>query len=306
MVSFSEYSSYSDNPGHSDGSGFSERPEADGGAGSLRDLSEVLVVVAFGGWNDAGSAATEAVNHLIEVSNAEVAWTLDSEDFYDFQVNRPSVTLPAPGKRTISWPATQLLAGHVDGRDVVIITGPEPNLRWRTFCNRLVSALRSIDVDQVMVLGALLADVPHTRPISVSRSAVDPATAEKYALAAPDYEGPTGIVGIFGDYCVRGGFEVISLWATVPHYVAAPPNPKAAMALLQRIEDLARISIDLDDLPELAKAWERGVAELIEEDTELAEYVAALEADTDEADLPEASGDAIAEEFQRYLRRRGQ
>ncbi|MDN5727818.1 MAG: PAC2 family protein [Propionibacteriales bacterium] len=292
MASFSEEPGFSGEPGTPD-------------APSLRELSDALVVVAFGGWNDAGSAATEAVSHLIEVSNAEVAYTLDSEDFYDFQVNRPTVLLPGPGERTISWPATQLLVGHVDGRDLVIVTGPEPNLRWRTYANRLVSALRSVDVSLVMVLGALMADVPHTRPIAVSRTAISPATAHRYGVQAPEYEGPTGIVGVFSDYCVRANFEVVSLWATVPHYVAAPPNPKGAMSLLQRIEDLAEIAIDLDDLPELAKAWERGVAELIEEDTELAEYVATLESESDEAELPEASGDAIAEEFQRYLRRRG-
>ncbi|OYO24356.1 carboxylate--amine ligase [Enemella dayhoffiae] len=269
----------------------------------LRELQDPLAVLAFSGWNDAGSAATDAVAHLIEVSNARVAFTLDGEDHYDFQVNRPTVSRGVDRDR-ITWPRTEVLAGRLGGRDLVLVTGAEPNMRWRSFAATVVSALRSAKPSLVICLGALLADNAHTRPVPVSRTSSDSKLRERLALGAPTYEGPTGITGVLASTCADAGMQVASLWAAVPHYVAQPPNPKATLALLGRLEDLTGLAVDPGELPELGRAWERGVAELIDDDPELSSYVASLEADQDETELPEASGDAIAAEFERYLRRR--
>lgn len=271
---------------------------------SLRDLDDPIAVLAFSGWNDAGSAATDAVGHLIEISDAERVFSLDSDDYYDFQVNRPTVRRPGPGRRRIEWPSTDLWSGVLDGRDLVLVTGPEPNMRWRAYSAALVSALRTAKPTLVLCLGALLADNPHTRPVPVSRTSANPKLVARLALEESSYEGPTGITGVMADSCQQAGMNTVSLWAAVPHYVAQPPHPRATQALLARMEDLTELTIDLGDLPEMVKAWDRGVAELVAEDPELATYVASLEADQDEAELPEASGDAIAAEFERYLRRR--
>ncbi|MDO5498986.1 MAG: PAC2 family protein [Propionibacteriaceae bacterium] len=272
---------------------------------SLRDLDDPIAILAFSGWNDAGSAATDALGHLLELSGATSVFSLDSDEFYDFQMHRPTVRQPDGGRRVIEWPSTDVFIGELQGRDLVLITGPEPNLRWRAYATSLISVLRSARPSLVICLGALLADNAHTRPVPVSRTTSDPQLRERLNLDAPTYEGPTGMTGLMADQCRSAGFDTISLWAAVPHYVAQPPHPRATKALLGRIEDLTDLSIDLGDLPELVRAWDRGVAELIEEDPELAGYVATLEADQDETDLPEATGDAIAAEFQRYLRRRG-
>lgn len=273
---------------------------------SLRELHDPIALLAFSGWNDAGSAATDAVGHLLDLSGASLVFSLDSDDFYDFQVHRPTVRRPRKGQRVLEWPSTDVWIGELGGRDLVLITGPEPNMRWRSFATALISVLRSARPSLVLCLGALLADNAHTRPVPVTRTTTDPELAERLGLEAPTYEGPTGMTGVMADYCHEAGFATISLWAAVPHYVAQPPHPRATQALLARIEDLTDLTIDLGDLPELVRAWDRGVAELIADDAELAGYVASLEADQDEAELPEATGDAIAAEFQRYLRRRGE
>lgn len=272
----------------------------------LRDLHDPLVVVAFAGWNDAGVAASQAVEHLAQIADADEVFSLDPDDFYDFQVHRPQVSRPGPTEVEITWPATTVSIGRLGERDAIFITGPEPNLRWRAFSTQLVSALRTAQPTMVVLLGALLADTPHTRPVPVSGTASDLRLAEQLGLELSTYEGPTGILGVFGDSCQAAGFSTVSLWAAVPHYVSQTPCPKATLALLHRLEDLLDAPVDQGDLPDLARAWERGVAELAAEDTDVAEYVANLERETDAAELPEASGDAIAAEFQRYLRRRDQ
>lgn len=271
----------------------------------LRHLRDPAVVVAFYGWNDAGNAASACAEHLCEQYPSEEAFSLDSDDYYDYQVNRPTLTRPEPGASQIDWPQTTISVAHLPTRDVVVVLGPEPNLRWRQFVTSIISALRIVEPESVIVLGALLADSPHSRPIQISSTATDLLVAEKYTLEASTYEGPTGITGIFADAAGRAGMNVISLWAAVPHYVAQPPSPKASLALLRRLEDMLDVPIDLAGLPELSRAWERGVDELAAEDSEVAEYISTLESQQDEADLPEASGDAIAAEFERYLRRRG-
>ena len=264
-----------------------------------------MVVVAFGGWNDAGNAATGVVDHLGEAYGAELAFALDPDDFYDYQVNRPMVSLTDDDERVLTWPTTEVRVGSLaDGRDLVLVQGLEPNLRWRQFTTTIASALQSANARRVHVLGALLADTPHTRPIPVSTSTYDRELMTSLGLAPSTYEGPTGIVGVLGDTLARGGLEVLSLWAAVPHYVSHPPCPKATLALLSSLEELLDTALDQGDLPELARAWERGVDELAADDTEVAEYVSTLEEQQDATELPEASGEAIAAEFERYLRRR--
>ena len=264
-----------------------------------------MVVLAFGGWNDAGNAATGAVEHLDDAYDAEPVFALDPDDYYDFQVNRPQVELNDDDERLISWPTTEFkLAELPDGRDLILVLGLEPNLRWRQFSTVIVSALRSANVNRVHLLGALLADTPHTRPVPVSVSTGDRELMKQLGLAPSTYEGPTGIVGVLADSLQRAGIEVLMLWAAVPHYVSHPPCPKGTLALLSQLEQVLDYSLDLGELPELARAWERGVDELAAEDTEVAEYVSSLEQQQDAAELPEASGDAIAAEFERYLRRR--
>jgi len=271
----------------------------------LRDLTDPVVVVAFGGWNDAGSAATGALEHLAEAYEAESVFSIDPDDFYDFQVNRPLVELNDDDERELSWPTTELKVAQLpDGRSLVLVQGLEPNLRWRQFCALITSALRSAGVQRVHLLGALLADTPHTRPIPVSTSTGDRDLMTSMGLAPSGYEGPTGILGVLGDALERTGVQVLSLWAAIPHYVSHPPCPKATLALLSQLEELLDSPLDLGELPELSRAWERGVDELASEDADVAEYVTSLEQQQDATELPEASGDAIAAEFERYLRRR--
>jgi len=184
------------------------------------------------------------------------------------------------------------------------VRGLEPNMRWRGFCEELLALSTELGVTMTITLGALLADTPHTRPVPVSATA-DPGTAAALGLEQSRYEGPTGIVGVFQDASARAGLPAVSLWAAVPHYVAQPPCPKATLALLRRVEDQLDVPVPLGDLPEAARQWERSVDELAREDSEVSEYVQALEQREAETDLPEASGDAIAAEFERYLRRQG-
>ena len=272
----------------------------------VQPLAEPVLICAFEGWNDAAGAATGVVDHLIDVWDAQLVAAVDPEDFYDFQVNRPIVGTTEDGMRRITWPSTQLYVARPGGskRDVVLLRGIEPNMRWRQFCAELLAACDDLGGELVITLGALLADTPHTRPIPVSGTATEPEITDRLKLEQSTYEGPTGIVGIFQDACMRLDVPAVSYWAAVPHYVAQPPCPKATLALLGQIEDLLDVSIELGDLPELSRAWERGVDELAEEDEDVADYVRALEETRDTTDLPEASGEAIAREFERYLKRR--
>ncbi|GAB2470787.1 filament polymerization regulator ParJ [Luteococcus sediminum] len=273
---------------------------------SLSTLRNPVVVIAFDGWNDAADAASHAVEHLAQTCRATMAFEIDGEDYYDFQVNRPRVQGMDADERTITWPAVRFAVAHLPERDLVLVSGPEPNLRWKSFSQTVVSALRSIQPALVVVLGAMLTDAPHSRPLPVTGTVNDPVLASRLGLEPSSYEGPTGIVGVVADAARRANMPVVSLWAQVPHYVADSPNPKATLGLLGQLEDLLDESLDLGDLPEMALAWERGVNELAAEDPDIAEYIARLEAAQDEEGLPAATGDSIAAEFQRYLRRRNQ
>lgn len=275
----------------------------------VRSLRDPILIAAFEGWNDAGEAASSAVEHLSEVWQAEAVAALDPEDYYDFQVNRPKVMSEDSGRRIV-WPTTRLLVARETGfassrRDVVLVEGIEPSTRWRSFTIELLEYAEKLGVSTFVTLGALLADVPHTRPIPVSATSDDEDMIHRLDLETSNYEGPTGIVGVLSDAANRAGLPSLSCWAAVPHYAGGSPSPKATLALLSKLESLFNITVPLGDLPETARAWERGVNELAEADDEVAEYVHSLEESTDTADLPEASGDAIAREFERYLRRRG-
>ena len=269
-------------------------------------LRRPIMITAFEGWNDAADSATDAIEALELAWSAQPLGEIDPEDYYDFQVNRPSVAMIDGVSRRVSWPTTRLtLAESVpERRDIVLVRGLEPNMRWRTFCGEIIDAANRLGIDEVVNLGALLSDSPHTRPVPVTGTAADGETARRLGLEQSSYEGPTGIVGVFNDACIQAGLPAVTLWAAVPHYVAQPPCPKATLALLRNLEDVLEFPVPFGDLAELATAWERGVDQLADEDSEVAEYVRTLERQKDEADLPEASGEAIAREFERYLRHR--
>lgn len=273
----------------------------------LPELVDPVVVVAFEGWNDAGDAATGALEHLELIWDAEPLAALDPEDYYDFQVNRPQVSLVDGVSRKIEWPTTRISVARPPDSDrhVVLVRGIEPNMRWRSFCAELIEILTELDVTTVVALGALLADTPHTRPTPVSGSAYDTESARKWGLETSTYEGPTGILGVFQDACVQAGLPAVSFWAAVPHYVSQPPSPRATVALLQRVEEVLELTVPMGALPEQADEWVKTVDEMAQEDEEVVEYVRNLEERATESDLSQANGDQIAREFERYLRRRG-
>jgi proteasome assembly chaperone (PAC2) family protein len=264
------------------------------------------MIAAFEGWNDAGEAASGAVAHLERVWEAEPVGELDPEDYHDFQVSRPTVQLDDDGRRSITWPTTRLSWARPPGseRDVVLVRGIEPSMRWKSFTREVLGYAEKLGVRTVVTLGALLADVPHTRPIPVTTTSEDEGLLERLAIEPSRYEGPTGILGILQDAAGRAGLPGLSLWAAVPHYVGQSPSPKATLALLRRVEEMLDVTVPLGELPEDARAWERGVDELAEEDGEIGDYVRQLERAKHPAEQPDASGEAIAREYERYLRRR--
>lgn len=265
-----------------------------------------VMIAAFEGWNDAGESASGAISHLLSEWDHHLIGEFEPEDFYDFQVNRPQVKVDENILREIVWPNTQIYAINTPqlGHDFIIVKGMEPSMRWPTFAKELLDLADDHEVSIFITMGALLADVPHSRPISVSGSGAHPEVAKRLGVEISRYEGPTGIIGILQDACTKRGLDAVSLWAAVPHYFSQPPSPKASLALINALEDFLEISIPQGDLPELAKEWERGVDEMANEDLEIGDYVKQLENSKDAADLPEASGDAIAREFERFLRRR--
>jgi proteasome assembly chaperone (PAC2) family protein len=271
------------------------------------ELVEPVVVCAFEGWNDAGDAATAAIEHLQLTWEATELSEIDPDDYYDFQVTRPTVRMVDGVTRRVEWPTTRLSVCRPPGasRDIVLVHGIEPNMRWRKFCAELIGQFEELGVTTVVTLGALLADTPHTRPVPVTGTAYDATSAAQFGLERSKYEGPTGIVGVLQDACVQAGLPAISIWAAVPHYVSQPPSPKATLALLHRVEEILDVEVPLGDLPDQAEEWQRTVSEMAEEDEDVRNYVRALE-ERGDADLAlnETSGDAIAAEFERYLRRR--
>ncbi|MDQ2838399.1 MAG: PAC2 family protein [Actinomycetota bacterium] len=273
---------------------------------SWPELTDPVLVAAFEGWNDAGDAATGAIEHLELTWQATPLAAIDPDDYYDFQVNRPTISQVDGVTRRVSWPTTRLSVCRPAGAefDLVLVRGIEPNMRWRSFCDELLEIMRELGVRTAVTLGALLADSPHTRPTPVTGTSYDTASATRFGLERSRYEGPTGIVGVLQEACVLAGIPAISFWAAVPHYVAQPPNPKATIALLHRVEEVLDIAVPLGELPAQADDWQKLVDEMADEDEDVREYIRNLEERDDDGEMREASGDAIAKEFERYLRRR--
>jgi predicted ATP-grasp superfamily ATP-dependent carboligase len=275
-------------------------------------LRAPALVCAFKGWNDAGEAATSAVSFMGASLEAARFATIDPEHYVDFQATRPLVKLVDGRARAIEWPEWEVYEARVPlaPRDLVILTGPEPSYRWREFCAQVVELAEALGVQLVVTLGALLADVPHSRPVSVTAFASDPTLVERLQLQPPTYEGPTGIVGVLQNACAEAGMPAASLWAAVPHYVAVAPNPKGALAILRRLESLVGVTVDAQDLETAAVDYERQVTRAVELDPEVQAVGARLERAADEEEGPTdlsqlPSGDVLAREFQRFLRQRG-
>jgi proteasome assembly chaperone (PAC2) family protein len=284
-------------------------------AGELRvqrrpDLTRPVLIAAFRGWNDGAQAASLAAGYLAKTWQAERFADVDPEDFFDFQAARPHVSLEDGMTRRIDWPETAFYHARPNGsdRDVVLLLGTEPNLRWRTFTELLIGLVRELGVEMMITLGALLADVPHTRPSPVTGSASDPELVRQLGLSSSRYEGPTGIVGVLHDACRHAEIPSASLWAAVPHYVSLTPSPRAAVALCERLGSLIGVEIDVSELEEAARSYEEQVSEAVASDEDTSAYVEELERRVDEleesADLP--SGDALAAELTRFLREREQ
>ncbi|MCW0216319.1 MAG: PAC2 family protein [Pseudonocardia sp.] len=290
------------------------RPEVAATAASSAELPELVdpvLIAAFEGWNDAGEAASTALEHLELSWDAEPLASIDPENYYDFQVTRPLVRMADGVTRRIEWQTTRLSMAKLpgSGKHVVLVNGIEPNLRWKSFCRELLGFVEQLGVTKVITLGAMLTDVPHTRPTPVRGTSYDKDSARRMGVEPSTYQGPTGIVGAFQNACVEAGVPALSYWAEVPHYVSQARVPKAAVALLHRVEEALDVEVPLGALPEQAEEWERTVSEMAEADDEVREYVRQLEEQAEEeeqaTELPEASGDEIAADFERYLRRRG-
>ncbi len=275
-------------------------------------LRAPALICAFSGWNDAGDAASAALTFIGESLNAERFARIDPEDFYDFQSTRPQIGFNADGKREITWPGIEIYAARVPRapRDLILVQGPEPSMRWKSFCGHIIDLAEALGTQLVVTMGALLADVPHSRPVSITGLSSDAGLVEKLGVAETTYEGPTGIVGVLHTACGEAGLPSASLWASVPHYVAAAPNPKAALALVRKVESLVAVSVDATDLENATGDYERQVSRAVQSDPEVQAFVERLEEAASQdttalgpGELP--SGDAIASEFQRFLRQQG-
>ncbi|HEX3330565.1 MAG TPA: PAC2 family protein [Gaiellales bacterium] len=261
-------------------------------------LRHPRVVAAFRGWNDAGGAASLAAGYLRSVTDAERFAVIDSEPFVDYQQTRPTVSMIDGDVRHVEWPVTEVFASQ--DHDLMLVIGTEPNMRWRAFSDSIADLARRYRSELVITMGALLADTPHTRPVPVSASASDPDLMERHGLVRSTYEGPTGIVGILHDSCSRAGLTSASLWAATPHYISAAPNPQAALALLERLSDLAGTPPGSAELERAASEYQLRVASAIADDPDVAGYVEQLEQAADRDDPP--TGEELAADFERYLR----
>jgi len=270
------------------------------------ELRRPVLVAGFEGWNDAASAASEAAGWLTRQFGATKMASMDPEEHFDFQSARPTVELVDGVTRDLTWPANEFFAVPVDARDLVVLRGVEPNLRWPSFCREVLGVASETGCEMVVTLGALLADVPHTRPVRVTGATTDPELMASLHLQRSRYEGPTGIVGVLHDTARATGVASASLWAPVPHYVSTPPNPLATRALLDRLAQLLGTAFELGDLDELSQAWQTRVDEVVSQDDDVRSYVGQLEEryDTEaETDIP--SGEGLADEVEQFLRDRG-
>ncbi|HVO56041.1 MAG TPA: PAC2 family protein [Solirubrobacterales bacterium] len=279
--------------------------------GDLPNLRSPVLVCAFRGWNDAAAAASTALTTMAAALDSELIARVDPEEYFDFQANRPTISMEEGRARRIDWPENNLIAVRVPAadRDLVLLDGTEPNLRWRTFSETIATAADALGVELVVTLGALIAEVAHTLPVPITGLASSADLVDELELERSNYEGPTGIVGVVHDRCHQAGIDSASLWAAVPHYVAAVPNPKAALALLRRLEGLTGIAVEASELEEETSDYEEQIGRAVAANPEIEELVSRIEAEqvdllADEGqELP--SADSIAREFQRFLRQRG-
>lgn len=296
----------------------------------IPELRSPVMILAFSGWNDAADAATGALAHILgswaddssgssdssgsnqlesfDISAGvapELIADFDAEDFYDFQVNRPMVSMDRSEIRSLTWPGTQVFSLEMPSLefDFVIVRGVEPSMKWRTFTYELLDLADDLEVSRIISLGAMLADTPHTRPITVTGTSANSKMAKRLGVSVSKYEGPTGILGVIQDACQHRGIDCLSLWAAVPHYASNAPSPKATLALLNALEDFLEIALPQGTLVESSKQWESEVNELAKEDSDVADYVKALEESKDNAELSDLSGEEIAKELERFLRR---
>ncbi len=284
-------------------------------------LRNPVMLIAFSGWNDAAEAATGAASHILgawtDAEHAindqvgvvpELIADIDPEEFYDFQVNRPIVDVDESQIRSLTWPGTQIfgLATPNFDFDFIIVRGVEPSMKWKTFTHDLLDLADDLEVQRIITLGSMLADAPHSRPITVTGSGAHPEIAKRLGVEVSRYEGPTGILGVIADACLRRGIDAISLWAAIPHYASNSPSPKATLALINALEDFLEISLPQGDLQADSLEWESEVDELAREDSDVAEYVKALEESKDSALLSDVSGEDLARELERFLRRQSE
>ena len=284
-------------------------------------LRNPVMLIAFSGWNDAAEAATGAASHILgawtDAEHAvndqvgvvpELIADIDPEDFYDFQVNRPIIDIDESQIRSLTWPGNQIFGLPTPNFDFdfIIVRGVEPSMKWKTFTHDLLDLADDLEVQMIITLGSMLADAPHSRPITVTGSGAHPDLAKRLGVEVSRYEGPTGILGVIADACIHRGIDAISLWAAIPHYASNSPSPKATLALINALEDFLEISLPQGDLHADSLEWESEVDELAREDSDVAEYVKALEESKDSALLSDVSGEDLARELERFLRRQSE
>ena len=278
------------------------------------ELNRPVLIAGFTGWNDAAEAASLAVDTLREEWGAERFGAFIGEEFFDYQSVRPQITLVEGVTRVVEWPENALYAtsggvAALGGRDAILVSGPEPNFRWKSFCQGFVDLAREFDASLVLTMGALLADVPHSRPVSVAANAQDPSLIENLKLSASRYEGPTGVTGVLHRYAADSGLPAVSFWASVPHYLPSVPSAPAALGLLQNLQHLVGGPLDTSHLERTSEDYQRQVAAAVSQDSDLTSYVQMLEerydaqADGGSKALP--SGDELASELERFLREKG-
>lgn len=274
------------------------------------ELRSPVLVASFSGWNDAANAASTALGAIAASLETELVAQIDPEEFFDFQANRPTIAIADGGLEGVEWPDNLIVAATAGGaeRDLLLIAGTEPSTRWRTFCNCVLDVAERCGVESVVTFGSLIADVAHTRPVPITGLATDEEMIEQLGFEDVSYEGPTGVLGVFHGICRERGLSAASLWAAVPHYAAAVPNPKAGLALLRRLEGMIGIAVEASELEDAAGSFEQQVSQAVAANPEIRELVERLEEQQDEVagfsqeDVP--TGDAIAQDFQRFLRQR--
>lgn len=271
---------------------------------SYEFASEPTVLMAFQGWNDTSGGAYSAIDHIVTVLKATKIGAIDPEDYYDFQVNQPRIDW-VEGKRTVIWRTTDIFAATApSGEELLLVRGIEPSYRWKAFMRELSAVVDAYSPARMVLLGAMAGEVAHTRPFPVTATSPQVSTRATYAAREPNYVGPTGIIGVLIEELGQQDVPVLSQWVTVPQYATGGPTPKVAKSLVDALNLTFNLRLPLGDLEEASKAWERGVSELVHADSSMVEYVENLERATDIVNLPQAQGDAIAQEFERFLRRR--